>query len=335
MRDQIQAFLDHIASRRSSRTASTYGTILTSFARFTSSAAPTRRDVEAFLGRPRRDGRTGSPATRNQELAALRAFAKFAQRDLAWTSNPTDGVPFAREAPRDPPVLSMPELRRMFTTAASDEEPSARARGLAVLAVLSQAGLRVHELVALDMAQLDVASATLVGVRGKGGTMHDVPLNGATVTLLLDWLADRSTIAPKEEPALFVSRTGRRLSIRSVQRHVERLRGQIGTAKRITPHTFRHTTATLALTLGADLSTVADLLRHSDLNTTRRYLHLVDERRREAVGRLGAAIPAELLHETNDGEAAGSTSGSTGTGGLDVQHGLGDGMSVEGRAEAA
>ncbi|MDD2786013.1 MAG: tyrosine-type recombinase/integrase [Patescibacteria group bacterium] len=82
------------------------------------------------------------------------------------------------------------------------------------------------------------------------------------------------------------------------QRLIEQLRGAIGTAKRITPHTLRHTTATLALTMGSDLSTVADLLRHSDLNTTRRYLHLVDERRREAVRRLGSCVPQEILPAT-------------------------------------
>lgn len=318
MRDHIPAFLGHLAARRSPRTIRTYGAILATFADFVSADTPTRRDVEAFLARPRRNGRLGAPPSRNQELAALRAFAKFAERDLGWFENPTEGVPFVREAPRDPPVLSMFELRRMFTVAAASEpDRRARSRALAVLAILSQAGLRVHELAALDVAQLDVASATLVGVRGKGWTVHDVPLNVPTVALLVAWLSERRTVAMENEPALFVSRTGRRLSIRSVQRLLERLRAQMGTAKRITPHTLRHTTATLALTFGADLSTVADLLRHSDLNTTRRYLHLVDERRRDAVGKLAAAIPAELLHEQEPPEIQRDV-------GLDAQYGLDD-----------
>ena len=72
----------------------------------------------------------------------------------------------------------------------------------------------------------------------------------------------------------------------------------MGSAKQITPHTFRHSAATLALSLGSDLSTVAELLRHLDLNTTRKYVHLVDERRREAVRRLAVAIPPEILAGT-------------------------------------
>jgi hypothetical protein len=73
------------------------------------------------------------------------------------------------------------------------------------------------------------------------------------------------------------------------------LRSGIGTKKRITPHTLRHSAATIALVLGADLSTVGDLLRHSDLNSARRYLHLVDDRKREAVRRLGTTVPACVL----------------------------------------
>jgi len=299
MCDHIIAFLGHLAAHRSSRTIKTYGAILALFAAsWSSTPRPTRREIEAFLARPRHDGKRRSPATCNQELAALRAFAKFAQRDLGWNDNPADGIPFAREAPRDPPVLSILELRRLFTAVAAITDVAKRARGLATLAVMSQAGLRVHELVRLNVEQLDVASATLVGVHGKGATVHDVPLNAPTVTLLLDWVRERRAIAAPDEAALFVTLRGSRLSIRSVQRMLVHLRREIGTAKRVTPHTLRHTTATLALTLGADLSTVADLLRHSDVNTTRRYLHLVDERRREAVRRLGTSIPAELLHES-------------------------------------
>lgn len=261
MRDSLPAFVRHLATHRSPRTIATYAAIVTAFDDATGGvASPARADVEAFLARPRHDGCVRAPSTRNQELAALRAFVKFALRDLGWTTNPTDGVPFAREAPRDPPVLSMFELRRLFSCAASGEPSgTARARTLAILGVLSQTGLRVHELVALDVGQIDTASVTLVGVCGKGGTVHDLPLNAPTVTLIASWLAERATVAQNDEPALFVSREGHRLSIRSVQRLVAQLRESVGSAKRITPHTFRHTTATLALTLGADLSTVADL----------------------------------------------------------------------------
>ena len=296
MRDLLPTFLLHLKSRsRSARTIKTYEAVLLSFSDDAPSAPPTRRDVELFLARPRADGQRRAAATRNQELAALRSFATFAMREVGWTMNPTDDIPFVREPPRDPAVLTAPELRRLFVVGAETSRPAERARNLAVLALLGQLGLRVHEVVALDLPQLDFLSATLLGVKGKGGTVHDLPLNAPTVALLSAWLGERSAIARDAEPAIFVSSRGTRLSIRAVQRLMITLRVALGTAKKITPHTLRHTTATLALTLGSDLATVAELLRHADLNTTRLYLHLIDTRRRDAVARLAMAVPLELV----------------------------------------
>lgn len=119
MRDLIPPFLCHLRSQnRSPRTMKTYEAILSSFFGATNASPPSRVDVESFLARPRADGARRSVATRNQELAALRAFSKFALRDLGWAENPTGDIPFVREAPRDPAVLSAPELRRLFTVAA-------------------------------------------------------------------------------------------------------------------------------------------------------------------------------------------------------------------------
>jgi integrase/recombinase XerC len=299
MRDSIEDFRTHLASRNAPRTAKTYAAIAASFlaslGRRTAEEPATRRDVEAFLARPLKAGGRRSPAGRNQELQALRAFAKLALREQRWPVDPTAEVPFLRDAPRDPAVLSLDELRRLFTVAAETAAPRRRTRDMAVLALLSQVGLRVHELVRLDLDQIDLASATLVAIKGKGGTVHDLPLNVPTVALLSNWIGERATRASEGELALFISSRGTRLGIRSVQRLLVQLRAALGTPKKITPHALRHSCATLALTLGTDLSTVAELLRHSDLNTTRRYLHLVDERRREAVRRLAVAVPPVLF----------------------------------------
>jgi integrase/recombinase XerC len=340
MREHLSAFRQHLEHRhRSKRTRDTYEAILASYFAFLvleskgTRSPGARADVEAFLARPRRDGRARSAAGRNQELAALRAFMRFAERDLTLATDPTEGVPFVREPRRDPPVLSVPELRRLFTVAAARVDvPSVRARDLAVVALLSQSGLRVHELVGLDLAQFDLASATLVAVRGKGGTVHDLPLNAGTIALVSAWLTAREGMAVDGDPALFVSSRGRRISIRSVERLLVGFRVGMGTAKRVTPHTLRHSCATAALTLGTDLSTVAELLRHADLNTTRGYLHLVDERRRDAVRRLGSTIPRELLlsskpensQEIPQGTIVPYETKEGSSGGLDDQYGLGD-----------
>ncbi|GMV19922.1 MAG: hypothetical protein AMXMBFR56_81460 [Polyangiaceae bacterium] len=315
MRDLLSRFSERLRETRSSRTTHTYGAIATAFVAFIDHELPKRQDVEAFLGRFRRSGRPASASARNQELAALRALARVAARDRLWVSDPTAGIPFVREPRRDPAVLTTAELRRVFEAAGS-LPGTKRHETLAILALLSQGGLRVHELVALDVRQVDLVSATLVGVAGKGGTIADVPMNLETVALLTAWLEVRARVAGDHEPGLFVSSRGSRLSSRSVQRLVARLRNATGTAKRVTPHTFRHTAATLALTLGCDLATVGDVLRHADLNTTRRYIHLVDERRREAVRRLGGVIPRAVLPSEIPGEPLEK--------GIDVQYPLAD-----------
>ncbi len=299
MRDQIDAFLRYLADRHAPRTLRTYGKVLKLLTEFMGSELgpgqrPTQAQIEGFLGRTRRNGDRRAPTTRNQELAALRAFFRWAGRTLGG-SNPTADIPFSREAPHDPAVLSVAELRQLFLVAATTIPPRERSRGLAILALLSQTGLRVHELVGLDLGQVDLGSGTLLGVRGKGGTVHDLPLNAPALVLLGGWLRDRPDHTNIHEKALFVSLRKSRLSIRSVEALLQNLRKAMGSAKKITPHTLRHTTATLALTMGTDLATVGELLRHSDLNSTRRYLHLVDTRRREAVTRLATTVPQEVL----------------------------------------
>ncbi len=297
----VPAFEQHLAaSHRAPRTIQTYTAVIASLTHTLTASnvltdPPTRHDIEVFLARPRLDGEPRSAAARNQELAALKVFTRFAQREGEWATDPTAGIAFCREPPHDPAVLTAPELAALFRVAASKSRPRERARNLALLAVLSQAGLRVHELVGLDVAQVDLGTGTLVAVKGKGNTVHDIPLNTPAVALLTAWLTEREARARTGVTALFVSDRGTRLAIRTVERLVETLRAKMGTPKHVTPHTLRHSFATLQLLGGTDLATVAETLRHTDLNVTRRYLHLIDTRRRESVRRLAITVPVDVL----------------------------------------
>jgi integrase/recombinase XerC len=284
-----------LSDQRAPRTIHTYAKIAGAFLNTLAGSTPTTVAVEAFLARPRRDGARRAATSRNQELAALRSLAKVAVRQRSWETNPTEGIRFTRKVPRDPPFLGADELRQLFRAAAERPPAGEGPQILAILGLLSQTGLRVHELVGLDLPQADLLTATLLSVRGKGGTVHDLPLNAPAVALVTNWLPERASRAPPEEKALFISSRGTRLSARTVENWFVRLRAVMGTAKKLTPHTLRHSAATLALTMGTDLATVAELLRHRDLNTTRGYLHLVDTRRREAVHRLAVTVPQDVL----------------------------------------
>lgn len=295
----IEAFLQHLASRRSAaRTATTYATILESFATFIESdlsVPATTSQLEAFLARPRRDRRPRAVSARNQALAAVRTFATFARRDLGWTSDPTAVMSFEREPRRDPPVLSIGETRQLFITVAARSFRRDRARNLALVAVLTQTGMRVHEVVALNVEQIDNLSASVVGVHRKGGVVNDLPLNREALALVAEWIAVRAERTPTPERALFTSVRGTRLSIRSVEYLFARMRCAMGSAKKITPHTARHSFATNGIILGTDIVTIAGTLGHASLETTRKYIHLIDTERREAARKLATTIPIEVL----------------------------------------
>lgn len=293
MRSHLPAFQ---ARLRSSRTAKTYGKIVSDFVAYTDDASPatiSRAAVEGFLWRPRASNRKPSVSTYNQELSALRVFSKFlvAAGELAL---PVKDIEFERGPASDPAFMTEGEVRRCFEEAAKEDHKVRRARALALVGILTQLGLRVEECVKLDVDQVDFTSATLLAIRGKGGTVHDLPVNKETLTLISEWLKLRPTVAHVEENALFVSRLGKRLSVRTVQRLFVSLRAKIGTSKKVTPHTARHSTATIALAQGAHIVTVSQILRHASVNTTMKYIHLLDGDRRSAIGRLGVLVPSEL-----------------------------------------
>lgn len=296
MTDLLTAFRTKlVGDRRASRTIHTYTKIARAFLTTSPGSTPTSSQVDEFLGRPRQDGSRRAATGRNQELAALRSLARVAIREKTWDTNPTEGVQFARKARHSPAVLNREEVQQFFRTAAEHPPAGEGTQILAILGLFSQTALRVHELAGLNLPHVDLVTGTLLGVHGKGDTIDDLPLNAPAIMLLTPWIRERAARAPPGEQALFLSSRGTRLSIRTIENWFVKLRAAMGTAKRITPHTLRHSAATNALMAGIDLATVAELLRHSDLNTTRLYLHLVDTRRREAVQRLAATVPQDVL----------------------------------------
>lgn len=297
MREAITRFLSSLSGLRAPRTISTYEHILVGLEGFCvrrGHAQPSRSDVEAFLARPRADGEARAPASRNQALAAIRVFAAHATREDVLAVDPTDGIPFARAARRDPTYLTVFQLRRLFQIAASSARRRFRERDLALLALLTQAGLRVTELASLDLENVDLDARLLVGVVGKGGTVRSIPLAEETAKLLGGWLAARVDHADRDERAFLVGHHGRRMSIRSVERLFARWRPLLGNMH-LHPHLMRHSFITNGIALGGDIVSLQHLAGHESIRSTQRYAHLVDSRRLDAVRRLAVAIPPELV----------------------------------------
>ncbi len=201
-------------------------------------------------------------STVNQRLAALKGLARHHGRELR--------VPGMKRVL--PPVepLNGRELGRLLAVAAG-EDWQAR-RDAAILNLLARAGLRVGEVIALrpEDVTLSPRQGQVVVRAGKGLKERTVPLPKAAREALQTYLEVRPGWAGEH---LFVSRTGRPLAARDVQRLVEKTARRAGLKRRITPHMLRHTYATRALRRGVDLATLSRLLGHESLTTTARYLH--------------------------------------------------------------
>ena len=231
-----------------------------------------RRFVVSLHGR-------NAAATVGRKLSALRSFCRFLLRRKLIASDPLAGISGPKLGQHMPVFLTVDETFALL------EEPGVRdsfmARDQAMLEMLYSTGMRVSELVARDVADLDFTSEILK-VRGKGNKERLVPVGRPALEALEKWLSQRMILlADKqakgkktESEALFLNNRGGRLTVRSVERLVQMYGRRAGISQIVTPHALRHSFATHMLEMGADLRTVQELLGHASLSTTQRYTHL-------------------------------------------------------------
>jgi len=220
----------------------------------------TRRDLRGFLFAVGR-GRSGSTVARH--VAALRTFYRWLEVTGSVTHSVAEALQPPRAGQRLPHVVS--ESRAQSLLEGAPLEVQVRA----LLEVLYGAGLRVGEVSALDVADVDRSEGVVAVRKGKGGKERRVPLGQAAVDAVEAWLAERG-----ESPGpLFVNARGGRMSPRSIRRRVDKA-GQLAGIRGLHPHALRHSFATHLLGRGADLRGIQELLGHASLGTTQRYTHV-------------------------------------------------------------
>ncbi len=208
-----------------------------------------------------------------RKLSTVRSFLKAAVRDGRLEASPAEGIPTPRVPKPLPKTLTVDEIFALLDQIQQDDFASLRDR--AILELLYAAGLRVSELVALDLADLDLSSRT-VRVLGKGGKERMVPFGGKAAGALKTWLArsqPQRAKGPGGEAAFLNLRCGR-LTDRSVRRILDRRLREAAIFARLSPHALRHSFATHMLGSGADLRAIQELLGHASLSTTQRYTHV-------------------------------------------------------------
>lgn len=216
-----------------------------------------------------------------RRASALRRYFGWLRRRGVLATDPSAGLSAPKGEARLPRVLRPDEMRELLVDepppAGDDVSTAVRARDDAVLELLYGSGIRVAELAALDVDDVDLGNARMQ-VWGKGGKARMVPLSEPAVDAVRRWLATgREHLFGDGSPAaaVFLNRRGRRLTPRDARRILDRR-----AAAPTHPHALRHTFATHLLDGGADLRVVQELLGHADLSTTQRYTHVSKERLR-------------------------------------------------------
>jgi len=231
--------------------------------------------IRAFIAELHAIGIARSSIAR--KLATLRSFFRYLCREGVFQANPAKLVSTPKLPKHLPAHLSVDEIDRLMASPARQDPPSARDRG--ILELFYASGIRLSELVGLDLHNLDLREG-LVKVKGKGNKERIVPVGSKAKMALKGYLDKRKELiqtsgqGPLGPPGVFLNRRGGRLSARSVGRILLKYLQRSGLGPKITPHGLRHSYATHLLEAGADLRAIQELLGHSRLSTTQRYTHL-------------------------------------------------------------
>ena len=253
-----------------------------------------RSAIRSFLADLHRQGQ--SRATAARKLAAARTFLRYLRREGVLEGDPGALVATPKREVRVPAHLSETEMDKLVAAPASDDPFGRRDR--AILELFYASGLRLSELVGLDLDDVNL-SQRMVRVIGKGGKPRLVPFNTSTAKAIRAYLNDRELIVrqgpaeagrhaptkggshgrgvrlqPDRGRPLFVNYRGGRLGVRSVDRLVRKYVTATNTRLGISPHALRHSFATHLLQRGADLRAIQELLGHASLSTTQRYTHV-------------------------------------------------------------
>lgn len=272
--EAIESYLASLAARRSANTVRSYGADLRQFAAFCSGEfdfTPAR--IRAFLRK-----HAPAPITRARKLSTLRAFARFLKNTGVLDHDPTESLEAPYRRKRLPKALSQLQAGELL-----DQDPDVKTpmRDRALLELMYSAGLRVSELVGVNLRDLAIKEGTVL-VLGKGNKER-IALFGSTCrSAILDYLHSERVNALEGDP-LFTNAKGKRITTRTVQNVVKRWAIRVGLPPETSPHTLRHSFATHLLDGGADLKSVQQLLGHESLATTQIYTHVSVERLKDAV----------------------------------------------------
>jgi integrase/recombinase XerC len=272
----VDSYLRHLRQERrlSPHTASNYGRDIGALVGFLERGDVTEwkrvdsQHVRVFAARAHAGGL--SPRSVQRRLSAVRSFFNYLVREGVAASNPAVDIRAPKAAKRLPGTLDVDQIAHLMQVPGDD---ALAVRDRAIMELFYSSGLRLAELVGLDLTSIDLADRT-VRVLGKGAKTRIVPVGRKACEAIRTWLKERPALAGMDEAALFVGRNGQRLKPRAIQLRIAQWARRAGLPARVYPHLFRHSFATHLLESSKDLRGVQELLGHADISTTQVYTHL-------------------------------------------------------------
>lgn len=217
-----------------------------------------------------------------RRLSAIRGFYRYLERERGFAVNPGADIRAPKGPKRLPKTLDVDQMNRLLQPMppptgprryARGNEPALQARDVAALELLYSSGLRLAELIGLNIVDVDLSDHT-ARVLGKGSKTRIVPVGRPALAAIAQWLAVRGEVAGPDEQALFVGRNGARLGARALQLRVAQWAKRQNIGVHVHPHLFRHSFASHLLESSGDLRGVQELLGHANISTTQVYTHL-------------------------------------------------------------
>ncbi|MDI9636741.1 tyrosine recombinase XerC [Kamptonema cortianum] len=272
----VQEFLDHLESTRSKATVRSYGTDLAQFSSVTNGEFDLSPEaIRRFL---RSYGH--SPVTRARKLSTIRSFVKFLRSVGKLDSDPTAVLESPYRRRNLPKAMTQSQAEELLEARPSTKTPL---RDKAILELAYGAGLRVSEVVGVNVSDIDLKSFQ-VQVIGKGNKERIAVFGEPCAQSIRKYMAEER-VSPVATDALFTNASGKRLTTRTVSNIIKRWAKAAGLPPDVSPHSLRHSFATHLLDGGADLKTVQQLLGHENLATTQIYTHVSIERLRDVVAK--------------------------------------------------
>ncbi|MFD2672828.1 site-specific tyrosine recombinase XerD [Marinicrinis sediminis] len=292
MLDQIKQFLHYISVEKglSVNTLQSYERDLTQFALYIKETFQVqevqqikKQHVTSYLLHGRQQGKASASISRS--LVAIRGFFQFLQIERWIDKNPIQHLEMPKQEKRLPKALSIEEVDRLLQ--APDVKEKAGLRDKAMLEILYASGMRVTELLDLNMDSVHTGMG-FVRCIGKGSKERIIPLGKISLTCVHEYVEMARPHFVRKQPqedALFVNQKGVRMTRQGFWKIIKKYGSELGIKKELTPHTLRHSFATHLLENGADLRAVQEMLGHADISTTQIYTHVTKSKMKEIYDR--------------------------------------------------